>query len=162
MPVIEIRGEGDIFNCDADVITIPVNCVGVMGKGLAKTFAQRFPIASAEYKLRCEKRLWSPGTVRVVGGLRELAEAGIDNVVFFPTKDDWRKPSQIEWIRDGLEDIVKWFDPAESGQKLDVLAVPALGCGWGGLDWKDVEPLIVSTLRKLTSARRVIVFAPRP
>ena len=65
MPVIEIRGEGDLFNCGADVITIPVNCVGVPGKGLAKQFATRYPHAAAVYKDMCKPtEAWRPGRCR--------------------------------------------------------------------------------------------------
>lgn len=163
MPVIETRTEGDIFNCGADVITIPVNCVGVPGKGLAKAFAQRFPNAAAEYKKMCAPtKGWYPGSVNLVS-TQDDDDRLIKNIVLFPTKDHWRRPSQLEWIEQGLESVVELFDPAGTRGRweVNVLGVPALGCGEGGLAWADVEPLIVSKLRRLVRARRVIIFAPR-
>jgi O-acetyl-ADP-ribose deacetylase (regulator of RNase III) len=161
MPVIEIRQEGDLFNCGADVLVIPVNCVGVPGKGLAKEFAQRYPLAAAEYKSMCKPTEgWRPGSTHIVGA--DDDSMGVDHIILFPTKDHWRQPSQLKWIAEGLEDLVDTFDPAEDDFKVNVMAVPALGCGEGGLNWKEVEPLIVGTLRKVVRASRIIVFPPRP
>ncbi len=162
MPVIEIRTEGDLFNCGADVLTIPVNCVGVPGKGLAKEFARRYPEAADIYKDMCKPTEgWRPGTVQIVGP--EDDRAAVNYIILFPTKDHWKHPSRLEWIERGLENMVDLFDPAgELGRfEVNVLAVPALGCGLGGLAWKNVEPLILYSMSKLVRASRVIVFAPR-
>ena len=158
MPIIDIRDEGDIFTCGADVIVIPVNLRGAMGRGLAQQLARLSPTAASTYRDQCSSGDWELGSMRVVGGAGGLAPS-VRYVVFFPTKLDWRKPSRLEWIEEGLDDLVALFDVG--GIELNVLAVPALGCGEGKLDWKVVEPLIVSKLHGLYMASRVILFASR-
>lgn len=160
MPIIDVRTEGDLFDCGADVIVIPVNCVGAAGKGLAKQFSQLAPQAADQYRQLC-RGAWLPGSVHVVAATDRLAKKNIRQVVLFPTKNHWRHPSQLSWIEQGLDDMVRLFDVAESELKLNVLAVPALGCGEGGLDWTEVEPLMLEKMRRLYVASRVIVFAPR-
>lgn len=159
MAIIDVRTEGDLLNCGADAITIPVNCFGTPGKGLAKQFADLAPRAAMKYKQMC-RTAWRPGTVRVVQSSDKL-DPGIKHVVLFPTKNHWRHDSRLEWIEQGLDDMMKLFDVQAGGLEANTIAVPALGCGEGGLSWTDVEPLIVDKLRGMYAVSRVIVFSPR-
>ena len=129
---------GDIFKSQAQTITNPVNCVGVMGKGLALAFKNAYPRSFNEYRKLC-----SVGTLRP--GVPCLSNADIRAILLFPTKDHWRNPSEIEYIEDGLKFL------AEHYQEMDIesLALPKLGAGLGGLPWAAVRSLIVKHLGAL-------------
>lgn len=123
-----------IFNSPAQILVNPVNCVGVMGRGLAKDFAIRYPEMLASYIKRCTEG-FKPGELHLW-----KMESEDRYIVNFPTKDHWRNPSRIEYIVKGLEGL------HEICKMLDVrsIAIPALGCGLGQLDWVLVKSLILS------------------
>lgn len=130
---------GSIFDIkEASVLVCPVNCVGVMGKGLAKQFSEVFPRLVRPYQNACEKGILRPRKPILVpmGGIRPF---GSKYVCLFPTKDHWRNPSKIEWIEDGLA----WCADQEVnkyayGAKKAIWAFPLLGAGLGGLPTKRV------------------------
>ena len=115
---------GSIFDSTAQVLVCPVNCVGVMGKGLALEFKRRFPKECGQF-LADHRRGWSIDPGQVILYCRRIAMAA--------TKNDWRRPSRLEWVDACLIGIAS-MDTAS-------IAIPQLGCGCGGLDWADVEPL---------------------
>ena len=131
MPLTCVRG--DILRSSAQTLTNPVNCVGVMGAGLAREFRERFPLMYANYQVRCEREevhLGRPYAWRNSGG---------PWVLNFPTKGDPGEPSRLGPIHEGLE-----FAAAHAMEwGITSIAVPALGCGLGRLAWRDVRPLIV-------------------
>mgnify|MGYP004458914883 FL=1 len=129
---------GDIFKSQAQVITNPVNCVGVMGKGLALAFKNAYPRSFDEYRKLCTAGVLRPGVPC-------LSSADTRLILLFPTKDHWRNPSKTEYIEDGLKFL------AEHYQKLGIesLALPKLGAGLGGLPWAIVRSLIVKHLGSL-------------
>src|ERR1044072_5637709 len=121
----------DLFQSGSDVIVNPVNCVGAMGAGLALEFRKRYPDMFNDYLIRCrrhEVKLGEPYLYRDVKGI------GILN---FPTKGHWKDNSQLEDIYNGVTYLVQNYK--EMGIKS--IAVPALGCGKGQLDWADVHPI---------------------
>lgn len=126
---------GDLFTANADALVNPVNCVGVMGAGLAKQFKDRDPAMFTFYREQCARGLLQPG--RPV-----LYDQPKPAVILFPTKQHWRRPSQLEWIDQGLgalrELLPVWG--------LATVAVPPLGAGLGGLAWPEVRDLIVRHL----------------
>lgn len=129
---------GDIFQSSAQVLTNPVNCVGVMGKGLALEFKNRYPNLLEDYKARCNRN-----EVRL--GVPYLWENDSVQILNFPTKRDWKENSVLKYIEDGLKYL------AENYQKMGIqsLAMPPLGCGLGGLEWSEVYPLIEKYLRDI-------------
>lgn len=129
---------GDIFQSTAQTIVNPVNCVGVMGKGLALQFKQRFPNMYRDYLHRC-----AAGQVRL--GEPYLYRLSTPWVMNFPTKHHWRDRSRLEDIERGLLHIKQHY--REWG--VQSIAFPALGCGLGGLSWSDVEPVILDILKDL-------------
>jgi len=139
----------DIFDTDAQTLVNPINCVGVMGKGLALEFAKRYPVMYEDYRLRCAR-----GEVRV--GQPYLWRSPTRWVVGFPTKRHYRSRSRLDDIRRGLKYMVE--NVSEWG--IESLAVPALGCGEGGLDWEAVEPIIRDELARIGIP--TILLAPRP
>jgi O-acetyl-ADP-ribose deacetylase (regulator of RNase III) len=131
---------GDIFESNCEAITNTVNCVGVMGKGLALEFKRRYPDYFKWYREACKEGLISIGHVSVY----TLPGFGNLKIVSFPTKTDWKYPSQLSWINAGLLNLEK------TCLRLNIksIAIPALGCSNGGLSWKDVKPLISARFEK--------------
>jgi O-acetyl-ADP-ribose deacetylase (regulator of RNase III) len=129
----------DIFETRSSAIVNPVNCVGVMGKGLALAFKKTFPENFLAYEKACRRRELKPGGIFVY----ENAVIGNEQapcrwIVNLATKDHWRDPSRIEWIRDGTEALRQWA--LDHG--VDTIACPAIGAGLGGLDWPEVKRTI--------------------
>jgi O-acetyl-ADP-ribose deacetylase (regulator of RNase III)/uncharacterized protein YwgA len=131
---------GDMFESRAQALVNTVNCVGVMGKGVAEQFRKRYPAMFEDYQRRCEQkavRLGEPYLYRDASGTL---------IVNFPTKEHWRSASRLADIESGLDYFVEHV--AEWG--LASVAMPPLGCGNGGLEWSEVGPLIHRKLHKLS------------
>lgn len=140
---------GDMFEQEFDIRVNTVNCVGVMGAGVAIAFKERYPEMFREYKRECDAGRLQPGKLHVWETLHG------DCIVNLPTKRHWRDRSRYEDIEAGLKALHKYLAPLG-----DVaIAVPALGCGHGGLDWDRVSEMIREHLNDL--AARVSVFKPR-
>ncbi len=146
---------GDMFGEPAEAIVNTVNCVGIMGKGVALEFKRRWPENFRAYKRLCDTGKLSPGKVFVfqMGDLLEPTERRF--LVNFPTKQHWKARSKIEYVEHGLDDLV--IQVRKLGIKSMVL--PPLGCGNGGLDWNDVRPLIEKKLSSLQDVK-FFVFTP--
>jgi O-acetyl-ADP-ribose deacetylase (regulator of RNase III) len=134
--------QGDLLKQnDVDAIVNTVNCVGVMGKGIALQFKNKWPANFSAYAKACKSKQVRPGTVFIfdTGGLVKP-----NFIINFPTKDHWRGASKIEYIEQGLADLVVQI------RRLGIrsLAMPPLGCGNGGLDWAEVRPLIEAAFKE--------------
>lgn len=127
-----------VLDSPAQTLVNTVNCVGVMGKGIAKAFKDRYPAMFAAYKRVCDEHLLEPGKLW-------LWQGPDHSVLNFPTKVHWRNPSRIEWIEMGL---VKFADSYEA-RGITSISFPRLGCGNGGLNWDDVRPLMERHLSPL-------------
>jgi len=145
--------QGDLLRQDdVDAIVNTVNCVGVMGKGIALQFKNKWPANYSAYEAACKAKQVRPGTMFVFdsGGLVKP-----NYIINFPTKDHWRGKSRVEFIRDGLVDLVAQI------KRLGIrsIAIPPLGCGNGGLEWDEVRPLIEQAFAVLPDVE-VRLFAP--
>ncbi len=140
--------DGNIFDSPAQVITNTVNCVGVMGKGIALEFKSRFPAMFNDYKARCNSG-------RLLIGEPYLWEDSEVQILNFPTKRHWRDKSRLEDIDSGLRYLSKNYK--EMG--IYTLALAPLGCGNGGLNWIDVLSLMTYHLGEIPDLE---VFAYRP
>jgi O-acetyl-ADP-ribose deacetylase (regulator of RNase III) len=143
--MIRVIEGGNIFSLEADALVNPVNCRGVMGAGLAKEFKTRYPECVPPYLAACKSRSMQPGDVLYVHlDVRKNAEPHLVRpaVLLFATKDHWRVPSRREWIDRGLRTIAECY--TEWG--ISTLALPAVGCGLGGLEWSVVHALIETNL----------------
>lgn len=130
---------GDIFESDAQTLTNTVNCVGVMGKGIAEQFKERFPEMYEDYVERCEN-----GDVQL--GRPYLYQRDEEPwILNFPTKGHWRAVSNLSDIRRGMEHVLDKYE--EWG--IESLAVPPLGCGNGQLDWRVVGPTLYRYLSQM-------------
>ena len=130
---------GDIFSSNMKTLVNTVNCVGVMGKGIAEEFKKRYPHMFKEYTTLCENKVIRPGKPHYY-----FDASGI-SILNFPTKDHWRSPSKLSYIIDGL----KWFKENYEELKISSIAFPPLGCGNGGLTWEIVGPLMYLYLHDL-------------
>jgi O-acetyl-ADP-ribose deacetylase (regulator of RNase III) len=140
---------GNLFDSKVQVLTNAVNCVGVMGKSVALEFKNRYPAMHAAYVKRCDK-----GEMKI--GEPWLWENDSVQVLNFPTKQHWRNPSSLESIELGL----MWLVSKYSEVGIYTIAMPALGCGNGGLSWADVEPMMQKHLDGLSDLE-VFIYPPR-
>lgn len=127
-----------LLESSAQTLVNTVNCVGVMGKGLAQAFKEREPEMFAAYKRICDQRLLEPGKLWLWRGSPSW-------VLNFPTKQHWRQPSRLEWIEAGLAKFVSAYE----SQGITEISFPKLGCGNGNLEWDDVRPVMEQYLAKL-------------
>ncbi|MCI0558816.1 MAG: macro domain-containing protein, partial [Nitrososphaera sp.] len=130
--------QGDIFQSKAETLIATVNCVGIMGKGLAKEFRLRYPEMYREYVKICKKGELRKGRLF---HFKDLHSA----ILCFPTKDNWKGPSKYEFVEEGLKALVANYEKWQ----ISSLAIPPLGCGLGGLDWDRVKSLIKKYLSHL-------------
>lgn len=149
--MIELK-QGNLLEEDAEALVNAVNCVGVMGKGIALQFKQTFPENFQQYKQACDAKEVQPGRMFTVATGKSSNPQYIIN---FPTKRHWRGKSSIDDIQSGLKALI------EEVQQLSIraIAIPPLGCGHGGLDWAVVKPLIEAAFVALPEVK-VIVFEP--
>lgn len=140
--------EGDMFATEADIRVNTVNCVGAMGAGVALAFKRRNPEMFKQYQADCKVGKVRPGEMYVWKSLTG------DWIVNFPTKRDWRDPSRYEDIESGLAALRDYL--LELGNVS--VALPALGCGNGGLEWTKVSAMIEKSLEGLDA--HIKVFAP--
>lgn len=129
---------GNLFASDCQVLVNTVNCVGVMGKGVALEFRRRYPAMHDWYVDQCSAGALRPGTLL-------LWKSSNPWVLNFPTKDHWKRPARLEYIDNGLKELRRRY--REFG--IESIALPRLGTSSGELDWRQVCPLIDSHLGDL-------------
>ena len=139
---------GDLFESKAQTLVNTVNCVGVMGKGIALEFKKRFPRMFEDYVARCERREVKLGRPYLYKTLV------LPWVLNFPTKDHWRSVAKLESIVQGLEYLLKNY----KDWGISSLAVPPLGCGEGQLEWRVVGPTLYRYLKRMGIP--VTLYAP--
>jgi O-acetyl-ADP-ribose deacetylase (regulator of RNase III) len=143
--------KGNLLDADAEALVNTVNCVGVMGKGIALQFKNAFPDNFLAYERAVRHNDIRPGRMFVF----ETGRLYPKYIINFPTKRHWKGMARIEDIENGLEALTREV------KKLGIssIAIPPLGCGNGGLRWSQVGPLIASSFTNLSQIR-VLVFPP--
>ena len=136
--MVKIERGKTIFDSSAQTLVNTINCVGVMGKGLALEFKNRYPAMFDKYKSFCDKGVFKPGVLWIY-----KAEDG-KWILNFPTKIDWKNPSKIEYIEEGLKKFVEIW--SEKG--ITSIAFPLLGCSNGGLNPDEVIPIMEKYLNQ--------------
>lgn len=144
---------GNIMDSSAEALVNTVNTVGVMGKGIALQFKQTFPHNFDVYKQACQSGQFTTGKILAVKDSDLLL--GERLIINLPTKQHWKMPSTYEYVESGLIALLAYLkdNPIKS------LAMPALGCGNGGLDWLKVKPMIERHLGELDMA--IWVYEPQ-
>ena len=149
--MIEIK-RGDILRVNVEALVNSVNCVGVMGRGIALQFKNAFPENFKAYVAACKNEDVQPGRMFVF-------ETGLLTnpryIINFPTKRHWRGASRIEDIDSGLKALIDTIQQ----YKIHSIAIPPLGTGLGGLDWSDVRIRIEAALEPLTNVH-VLLYEP--
>lgn len=148
--MIEYR-VGNLLEDPSEALINTVNTVGVMGKGIALQFKQAFPDVFREYDKACKNGEVQVGKMHVVP---TNSLVGPKYVINFPTKKHWKEKSKMNYITEGLNDLKNVIEELE----IHSIALPPLGCGNGGLDWKSVKPLIEETFHE--SPVKVHVYEP--
>ena len=145
---------GNIFEQDVDALVNPVNCEGVMGAGLAKQFKEKYPNMYKEYRKICKNgRPFFPGD-------RMSFFIEKDNlwVINLATKYLWKDNSQLEYIDLGVKNIAGLLRSQQNAKHpINSIAIPALGCGLGGLRWKDVKKIMEENLYPLNVDNKEVV-----
>jgi O-acetyl-ADP-ribose deacetylase (regulator of RNase III) len=143
---------GNLLEAKAEALVNTVNTVGVMGKGIALMFREAFEDNFHAYAAACKRGEVQVGRMFVT---ERHAVLGPRWIINFPTKQDWRSKTRLQWIVDGLVDLRR----VVVDNNIRSIAVPPLGCGNGGLDWAEVKPVIESALGDLDDIE-VHVFEP--
>ena len=157
MTEIKFIKDGNIFDSKMETLINPVNCIGVMGKGLAQQFKKLYPKMMQDYKLRCSKNKVIIGRPYIYETTHHIKPDINIKILNFPTKTDWRFSSKLEYIEDGMiylcSKIEEW--------QVKSLALPGLGCGCGGLEWENVRHIIVKYLNKISDNIIVEIYEPK-
>ncbi|MBT8341026.1 MAG: macro domain-containing protein [Desulfatitalea sp.] len=144
---------GDILNDQAEALVNTVNCVGVMGRGIALQFKNAFPENFKAYALACKQEKVQPGRMFVFKTDQMFNPRYIIN---FPTKRHWRGKSRMEDIESGLRSLVEVIQK----HHIRSVAIPPLGSGLGGLSWQKVKSRIEAAVEPLTDVQ-VIIYEPK-
>ncbi len=144
--------KGDLLTAPTEALVNAVNTVGVMGKGIALQFKKAYPHNFKVYHKACKDKVFDIGQVLVVQESTLIEKKYIVNL---PTKKHWRGKSIYEYIETGLEALVLAIEEYE----IKSIAIPALGCGYGGLEWEKVKGLIEKYLGDLEEID-VMVYEP--
>jgi O-acetyl-ADP-ribose deacetylase (regulator of RNase III) len=139
---------GNLFTTQQQTLINTINCKGVMGAGIALRCKELFPEVYRDYVQRCKQNQVHPGEPYL------YQRTQLPWVLNFPTKNHWRHPSKIAYIRDGLH----YLEDHYQAWGITSLATPALGCGNGGLHWAEVGPLIYQHFARFTIP--VEIYAP--
>lgn len=135
---------GNLFDSECQTLVNTVNCIGVMGAGIAKQYKQKYPEMFGEYKLACNNKELNIGGDIWVWDYIDLYKP--KKILCFATKEHWMYPSKIEWIERGLQNFVKNYKK----WNITSIAWPKLGCTNGKLDWENkVKPLMFKYLQPL-------------
>ena len=149
--MIEIT-QGDILRADAEALVNTVNCVGIMGRGIALQFRKAFPANFKAYEAACKAHQVRPGKM-FIHDLNHLYNPRF--IINFPTKRHWKSNSRIEDIKSGLTDLISIIQQ----HQIRSVAIPPLGCGLGGLNWEEVRPLMIETFQSVPEVD-VLLFEP--
>ena len=142
---------GDLFQSKCQTLVNTVNCVGVMGKGIALQFKEKYPHMFTMYKVICANGILSKGGDIWMFSFENIIPfpdiiTNQPNILCFATKEDWRNPSKLEWIERGLKNLVENYESFN----IKSIAFPKLGCNNGRLNWeKEVKPLMIEYLSRL-------------
>lgn len=136
----------DIFSLNSEVITCPVNCKGVMGKGLALQFKKRYPQVESAYKAFCKDKVITPTS----GGLVYLNSENFPKIIWLlPSKNHWKDKSNLNNILKVVKEFCSdiQFTETVKEQAYNEVSIPKIGCGLGGLNWEDVKQSLIDTIQ---------------
>ena len=142
---------GNLLESDAEALVNTVNTFGVMGKGIALQFKNTFPNNYKKYSEACKNKELEIGQLLIT---EENILSGKKIVINFPTKTNWRLPSEYKYIEAGLEELVKVIKE----KSIKSIAIPPLGAGNGGLDWNKVKSILEKYLSQIEA--EIFIYEP--
>lgn len=150
------KGAGNILdNAGYDIGVIPVNVVGVMGAGLARAWKEKFPWVFEPYKQACDLGRLKPGSVALLWNPSPPNSTNPNDswVLLAATKDHWRDPSRVSWVRECLSNIgsIVVHSELNYGKRIKSVGLPLLGAGKGGLDVSVVKNEITAAHNKINA-----------
>lgn len=157
---ITILKDGDLFDCGANILVNATNCEGIMGGGIALAFKERFPDMFKDYVEVCKRGC-------VPGILHTYLEGYHTTIINFPTKNLVANPSEMKYIKQSAASFINTLVAlriiySEKPNKRALVAIPALGCGLGGLEWENVKPLLIRMCEHpLLSDYDFVIFEPK-
>ena len=140
---------GDIINDNSQCLVNTVNLEGYMGKGIAYQFKLKYPLNEQAYVKACKDKSISIGNIFIFKENDKL-------IANFPTKNEWRKPSEYEYIEKGLIDLSEKI----SSYAIKSIAIPPLGCGLGGLQWGKIKLMIEKYLTPISNNILIKIYEP--
>lgn len=140
---------GNLLESKQEALVNTVNLEGYMGKGIAYQFKKRFPENNKAYIEACKNNNIG------IGKVFSFKEDG-KTIINFPTKDRWREKTKISYIEEGLESLKRLI----TDKGISSVAIPPLGCGNGGLEWREVKPLIEERLKELKNVADILIYEP--
>lgn len=143
----------NMWDLSVDCVVVTVNCVGVMGGGLALQCKEQYPEIYRSYKFLCQEGMIKPGKLHFE---KRGRDAGL--VCLFPTKDDYRKDSTYEMVADGLKALKERLKSDSAKDRIRTIAIPPLGCGLGNLEWIKVKELYEQHLADCT--QEILLIEP--
>ncbi len=143
--------QGDIFQSECEALVNAVNCIGIMGAGLAYAFKKKFPKMHVDYIQYCKDGKLRPGSMHVWSN----PDGGPKYIINFPTKDDL-SPSKLEYVTSGLSNLKE----AIKINQIKSIALPALGCGLGGLPWGVVKTHLENFADNMGEDTKVLIYEP--
>lgn len=138
----------NLLDSQAEALVNTVNCVGVMGKGIALQFKKAWPDNFKAYEKACKNGKIIVGKMFVFPSEKKI-------IINFPTKNHWKEKSDLTIIKEGLKDLIQVIEK----YNIKSIAIPPLGCGNGGLNWEDVQPTIVETFQPFPEIQ-VFLYPP--
>lgn len=144
--------KGNLLDSNSQALVNTVNTTGVMGKGVALQFKQQFPDNTKSYVKACKEGTIEIGKLLVTNA--SSLHSGEKMIINFPTKKDWRKPSEYQYIEEGLKDLVKIIRE----RKIKSIAIPPLGAGNGGLNWVKVKQMLEKYLTNVDA--EIYIYEP--
>ncbi len=149
---------GNLLEADVEALVNTVNTVGIMGKGIALLFKRKFPQNFQAYARACARNEVMIGKMFVTENVPLRPALHPNWIINFPTKTHWRTQTRIRWVEEGLDDLVRTIQ----AKGIRSIAIPALGCGNGGLTWSEVRRCIEDRLGGLDPRLDVMIFEPPP
>lgn len=146
--------KGNLLETDAEALVNTVNTVGIMGKGIALQFKNQFPENFKIYSKACKNNEFNIGDL-IITEENSLLHNDKKIIINFPTKTDWRKPSEYTYIEKGLKSLVEYLNSS----KIKSIAIPPLGAGHGGLKWEVVRKMMEFYFRDLNQFE-IIIYQP--
>ena len=137
-----------------DCIVNTVNTTGVMGAGIAKKCIEKYPIPCEMFNYLCRRDRLDGGTIRIYPNYNLEKGQNPKYICMFATKQEVNNPAEYVYVEQGLKTLVERIQSLRIGS----IAIPPLGCGYGGLDWAEVKPMILEAIEPIKDTCEIYIY----